>query len=80
MYSQKREAATGVATAVAQAGNSEGVRTVCALYGDAGFTAPALVPAEAAHPRIQYEAEWGDVPAFAGQAPPWWPERCGCPS
>ncbi|MFD3937836.1 hypothetical protein ACFWSF_24155 [Streptomyces sp. NPDC058611] len=79
VHSHKRKAATDVATALAQAGNSDGVRTVCALYGDVGISEPALVAAEVAHPRIEYEAEWGDVAALAGQALPWWPERLRLP-
>nr|MDT0521284.1 hypothetical protein [Streptomyces sp. DSM 41633] len=79
VHSHNRKVATDVATALAQAGNPDGVRTVCALYGDVGITGPALVAAEVAHPRIEYEAEWGDVAALAGQALPWWPERLRLP-
>ncbi|MFB6807643.1 hypothetical protein [Streptomyces sp. NPDC056387] len=79
VHSDKRKTATDVATALAQAGNPDDVRTVCALYGDVGITGPALVAAEVAHPRIEYEAEWGDVAALAGQDLPWWPERLRLP-
>lgn len=79
VHSHNRKVATDVATALTQAGNPDGVRTVCALYGDVGITGPALVAAEVAHPRIEYEAEWGDVAALAGQALPWWPERLRLP-
>ncbi|WP_206436695.1 hypothetical protein [Streptomyces sp. W1SF4] len=76
VHSHKRKAASDVATALAQAGNPDGVRTVCALYGDVGITGPASVAAEVAHPWIEYEAEWGDVAALAGQArPPGGPPR-----
>ncbi|MGW6880208.1 hypothetical protein ACWGEU_08070 [Streptomyces goshikiensis] len=74
VHNDDRKVATDVATALAQAGNPDGVRTVCALYGDVGISGPALVAAEVAHPRIEYEAEWGVVVALAGQALPWWPE------
>ncbi len=36
------------------------------------FIGPALVAADTAHQGIEYEAEWGDVAALAGQARPWW--------
>ncbi|MFI1502611.1 hypothetical protein [Streptomyces platensis] len=73
VHSDDREVATRVASALVKAGNPDGVRSVCALYGDMGFTGPALVAADIAHPGIEYEAEWGHVAALAGQALPWWP-------
>ncbi|KIF05672.1 hypothetical protein PL81_12035 [Streptomyces sp. RSD-27] len=79
VHNDDRNVATDVATALAKAGNPDGVRTVCALYGDVGFTGPALVAADVAHPRIEYEAQWGDLVALAGQALPWWPELLRLP-
>ncbi|WP_413105716.1 hypothetical protein [Streptomyces sp. Inha503] len=40
------KAATDVASAITSNGNEDGVITVCALYGDMGFTGPALVAAD----------------------------------
>jgi hypothetical protein len=40
---------------------------------------PAVVASGTAHPRIEYEAEWGDVAALAGQALPWWPDLLRLP-
>lgn len=68
------KAATDVASAIASSGNKDGVTAVCALYGDMGFGGPALVAADTAHPGIEYEAGWGDVAAYVGQAMPWWPD------
>ncbi|WP_438297251.1 hypothetical protein [Streptomyces sp. HUAS TT7] len=79
VYSDDRKAAAEVATDVAATGNPDGVITVCALYGDVGFTGPALIASDTAHPGIEYEAEWGDVAALAGQALPWWPDLLRLP-
>ncbi|MFE0580208.1 hypothetical protein [Streptomyces sp. NPDC058874] len=68
------KAATDVASAIVSSGNKDGVVTVCALFGDMGFSGPALVAADTAHPGIEYEASWGDVAALAGQVMPWWPD------
>ncbi|MDJ0465973.1 hypothetical protein [Streptomyces sp. H27-C3] len=79
VHNDDRKVATDVATALTEAGNPDGVRIVCALYGDMSFTGPALVAADTAHPRIEYEVEWGNVAALAGQALPWWPELLRVP-
>ncbi|MEU2440203.1 hypothetical protein ABZ595_29095 [Streptomyces rubradiris] len=73
VHCDDRKVATDVATEVAGGGNPDGVVTVCALYGDISFRGPALVAADTAHPGIEYEADWGDVAALAGQDLPWWP-------
>ncbi|MFB6931305.1 hypothetical protein [Streptomyces chartreusis] len=73
------KAATDVASAIASNGNRDGVITVCALYGDMGIAGPALVAADIARPPIEYEANWGDVAALAGQALPWWPDLLRIP-
>ncbi|MFI5945575.1 hypothetical protein ACIBCB_35760 [Streptomyces uncialis] len=73
VHSSDSQAATDVASAIAAAGNPDGVVTVCALYGDMGFGGPALVAADTSHPGIEYEASWGDVAAYVGQMLPWWP-------
>ncbi|WP_329467935.1 hypothetical protein [Streptomyces sp. NBC_01431] len=79
VYADDRKAATEVASAVAATGKPDQVVTVCALYGDIGFTGPALIASDTAHPAIEYEAEWGDVAALAGQALPWWPNLLRLP-
>ncbi|MFD7163733.1 hypothetical protein [Streptomyces violascens] len=38
-----------------------------------GIRGPALVAADTARPGIEYEADWSDVAALAGQDLPWWP-------
>lgn len=79
VHSDDRQVASSVASALAETGNPDDVVTVCALYGDMSFTGPALVAADTAHPGIEYEAEWGDVAALAGQALPWWPHLLRLP-
>ncbi|MEV6165612.1 hypothetical protein AB0L71_27610 [Streptomyces sp. NPDC052052] len=74
-----RKVATDVATAIARDGNPDGVVTVCALYGDMRFRGPALVPADTAHPGIEYEADRGDVASLAGHDLPWWPDPLRLP-
>ncbi|WP_331721351.1 hypothetical protein [Streptomyces sp. NBC_00212] len=68
-----RKAAADVATDITAKGNPDSVVTVCALYGDMGIRGPSLVAADTAHPGIEYEADWSDVAALAGQDLPWWP-------
>ncbi|MGW3185441.1 hypothetical protein ACWDD9_39845 [Kitasatospora sp. NPDC001119] len=65
-------AASSAAIDLAAEFNRE-IVTVCALYGDIGFTGPALVAADTAQPRIEYEARWGHVADLVGQPLPWWP-------
>ncbi|MFJ4192090.1 hypothetical protein [Kitasatospora sp. NPDC089509] len=65
-------AASSAAIDLAAESNRE-IVTVCALYGDLGHTGPALVAADTAQPRIEYEARWGDVADLVGQPLPWWP-------
>lgn len=79
VHCDDRRAATDVATALVAAGNPDGVVTVCALYGDMSFRGPSLVAADTAHPGIEYEADWGDVAALAGQDLPWWPHLLRLP-
>ena len=43
VHCDDRKVATDVASAIAGSGNPDGVVTVCALYGDLGFTGPASV-------------------------------------
>lgn len=73
------KSASDVASAVAGNGNTDGVVTVCALYGDMGVHGPALVAADPARPGIEYEASWGDVAALVGQVLPWWPDLLRLP-
>ncbi|MCF3105457.1 hypothetical protein IPZ58_28270 [Streptomyces roseoverticillatus] len=73
VHTSEDEAASAVATDLAQRGNPDGVTTVCALYGDLGISGPALIAADTAHPAIEYEARWGVVARLAGQHLPWWP-------
>lgn len=80
VHNDDRTVATDVATALKEAGNPDGVRAVCALYGDMSFTGPALVAADTVRPRIEYEVEWGRVAALAGQKLPWWPELLRLPA
>ncbi len=79
VHNDDRQAAADVAADLTKAGNPDGVRVVCALYGDMGITGPALVAADTAHPGIEYEAGWGDVAALAGQPLPWWPDLLRLP-
>ncbi|MFF6979273.1 hypothetical protein ACFZAV_16355 [Streptomyces sp. NPDC008343] len=79
LHCDDREAATDVASAIAQAENPDGVVTVCALYGDMGFHGPALVAADTAQPGIEYEADWGNIATLAGQDLPWWPDLLRLP-
>ncbi|MCF3143765.1 hypothetical protein [Streptomyces platensis] len=79
VHNDDRQAAADVAANLTKAGNPDGVRVVCALYGDMGITGPALVAADTAHPGIEYEAGWGDVVALAGQPLPWWPDLLRLP-
>ncbi|GAA4989794.1 hypothetical protein GCM10023205_71230 [Yinghuangia aomiensis] len=53
---------------------------MCALYGDIGIGGPALVAADTAQPRIEYEARWDRVTELAGQDElPWWPHHLRLP-
>ncbi|MFG2961606.1 hypothetical protein ACGF5O_48840 [Streptomyces sp. NPDC048291] len=79
VHSDERKAASDVASAVVKSGKLESVVSVCALFGDMGFTGPALVAADTAHPDIEYEASWGDVAALAGTDLPWWPDLLRLP-
>ncbi|WP_372412099.1 hypothetical protein [Streptomyces luteireticuli] len=74
VHTSKDQTTSAVATDLGQRGNPDGVTTVCALYGDVGFSGPALVAADTAHPAIEYEAQWGVVAQLAGQDLPWWPD------
>ncbi|GAA2793191.1 hypothetical protein GCM10010441_18040 [Kitasatospora paracochleata] len=72
LHTTRSKAASAMAIDLAADRNRE-IATVCALYGDIGHTGPALVAADTAHPRIEYEAQWGRVADLAGQSLPWWP-------
>ncbi|MFJ9777217.1 hypothetical protein ACIRVF_39300 [Kitasatospora sp. NPDC101157] len=74
LHTTKEKTASAMATALADAGNRE-IVTVCALYGDLGHTGPALVAADTAQPRIEYEARWGQVAELTGHSLPWWPSQ-----
>jgi hypothetical protein len=78
VHNDERFTASVVATELAQAGNPDGVVTVCAL-ADADGNGPTLVACDTVHPTIEYEAEWGQVAQLAGQALPWWPELLRLP-
>ncbi|MEU6680990.1 hypothetical protein [Streptomyces sp. NPDC046925] len=79
VHNDDSQTATKVATALAEAGNPDGVRTVCALYGDIGITGPALVATDVTRPRIEYEARWGVAATLAGHELPWWPHLLRLP-
>ncbi|WP_331730220.1 hypothetical protein OHV05_35975 (plasmid) [Kitasatospora sp. NBC_00070] len=72
LHTTERGAASAMATELATERNHE-ITTVCALYGDIGYSGPALVAADTAQPSIEYEASWGTAVALAGQPLPWWP-------
>ncbi|MET7304990.1 hypothetical protein [Embleya sp. NPDC005575] len=73
-------AASAAATALVNDPAGPGdIVVVCALFGDIGFTGPALVAADTARPDIEYEAQWGRVVQLAGQPLPWWPHRLRLP-
>lgn len=80
LHNGDRKAASDLASDLAESGNKDSVITVCALYGDMGIRGPALVAADTAHPRIEYEASWGTVAALVGQVLPWWPGHLRLPS
>jgi hypothetical protein len=73
LHTTRRGAACAMAEELAEDAGSQGVITVCALYGDIGFSGPALIAADAAQPHLEYEAQWGLVTRLVGQPLPWWP-------
>ncbi|MFC1436052.1 hypothetical protein ACEZDB_36005 [Streptacidiphilus sp. N1-3] len=73
VHNDDRFTASVVATALAAAGNPDGVVTVCGLaLGDSH--GPGLIACDVAQPTIEYEADWPRVAQLAGQALPWWPD------
>lgn len=75
LHTTRRGAASAMAEELAEGAGSQGVITVCALYGDIGFSGPALVSADTAQPPLEYEAQWGLVTRLVGHPLPWWPSE-----
>jgi len=78
VHNDDRRTASAVATALVDAGNPDGVVSVCELFG-ADSNGPALIACDTAQPAIEYEADWGLVARLAGQVLPWWPELLRLP-
>ncbi|MFD7734150.1 hypothetical protein ACFV6F_27685 [Kitasatospora phosalacinea] len=72
LHTTERGAAAGMAGDLA-AERDHGLTVVCSLFGDIAHGGPALVAADTARPRIEYEADWSVVVQLAGQPLPWWP-------
>ncbi|MFE7780060.1 hypothetical protein [Streptomyces nigrescens] len=74
IHTTEHGAASAMAEELAEEGGAaHGVVTVCALVGDIGWSGPALLAADIAQPKLEYEASWGLVMKLAGHALPWWP-------
>ncbi|OMI91380.1 hypothetical protein BSZ07_00285 [Streptomyces sp. M1013] len=73
LHTSRRGAARALAEELAEEAGAQGVTTVCSLYGDIGFSGPALIAADTAQPSLEYEVQWGLVTRLVGQPLPWWP-------
>ncbi|MGW7072157.1 hypothetical protein ACWGII_25870 [Streptomyces sp. NPDC054855] len=73
VHTTRHGAACAMAEELAEEAGTQGVITVCALFGDIGFSGPALIAADTAQPSLEYEAQWGLVTRLVGQPLPWWP-------
>ncbi len=73
LYTTRPGAARALTEELTEEAGAQGVITVCALWGDIGFSGPALVAADTAQPSLEYEAQWGRVTKLIGQPLPWWP-------
>jgi len=75
LHTDESHAAAAMAADLAEEHNRE-IVTVCSLYGDLNpVTGPALVAADTAQPRIEYEASWARIVKLTGQPLPWWPDH-----
>ncbi|QKZ17624.1 hypothetical protein [Streptomyces chartreusis] len=73
VHTTRRGAACAMAEELAEDTGAQGVITVCALFGDIGFSGPALIAADTAQPPLEYETQWGLITRLVGQPLPWWP-------
>ncbi|MEW2626350.1 hypothetical protein [Streptomyces sp. NPDC048106] len=73
VHTTRHGAACAMAEELAKDFGAQGVITVCALFGDIGFSGPALIAADTAQPFLEYETQWGLVTRLVGQPLPWWP-------
>ncbi|MEU1661539.1 hypothetical protein ABZ527_36445 [Streptomyces griseofuscus] len=73
VHTTRHGAACAMAEELAEAPGAQGVITVCALFGDIGFSGPALIAADTAQPSLEYETQWGLLTRLVGQPLPWWP-------